>query len=216
MGFAGRRGRGRSRSGRCDLGRRLAVLGFRTDADRTSSHGHPAFDGPRRDAAADAPAVQAAARQALSRARVLDIVGVTRGIDGVLKELGARVTAHEIHIELQTDVLFDFDKADLKPEAETSLHKVAEVVRAQPGRVTVDGHTDSKGADAYNQKLSESRAASVKDWLVRKGSVEPARITTLGLGRTRPVAPNTKPDGSDDPQGRQHNRRVEITIRKAT
>ena len=170
----------------------------------------------------DAAAVQAAARAALPTARilavtgkVLDLAGLTRGVEGLIKDLGARVTAQEIRIELQADVLFDFDKADLKPEAETSLGKVAEVVRAQPGQVTVEGHTDSKGADAYNQRLSESRAASVKDWLVRKGSVAPTRITTRGFGRTRPVAPNAKPDGSDDPEGRQRNRRVEITIRKA-
>ena len=125
------------------------------------------------------------------------------------------MTGQEIVIELQADVLFDFDKADLKPEAEASLRKVAEVVNAQRGPVTVDGHTDGKGAEAYNRKLSESRAATVKDWLVRKGSVAPARISTRGLGSSRPVAANTKPDGSDDPQARQRNRRVEITIRKA-
>jgi photosystem I P700 chlorophyll a apoprotein A2 len=170
----------------------------------------------------DAPAVRAAARAALAGARVLDvsgqvldIAGLSLGVEGLLRDLGARVTAQEIRIELQADVLFDFDKSNLRAEAEATLRKVADVVRAHPGRVTVEGYTDSKGADAYNQKLSERRAASVGDWLVRKGGVEAARVTARGLGETRPVAPNTKPDGSDDPQGRQRNRRVEIAIRKA-
>jgi len=170
----------------------------------------------------DAPAVRAAARAALGSARVLDvsgrvldITGLSLGVEGLLRDLGARVTAQEIRIELQADVLFDFDRSDLRGEAEATLGKVAEVVRSNPGRVTVEGYTDSKGPDAHNQKLSEGRAASVTDWLVRKGSVEAARVTARGLGETRPVAPNTKPDGSDDPQGRQRNRRVEIAIRKA-
>jgi len=178
----------------------------------------------------DAPAVRAAARAALAGARVLpvsgrvlDIAGVSLGVagaslgvEGLLKDLNAKVTGQEIRIELQADVLFDFDKADLRPEAAATLRKVAEVIRANPGLVTVEGYTDSKGSDAYNQKLSESRAASVKDWLVRNGGAESARVTARGLGETRPVAPNTKPDGSDDPQGRQRNRRVEIAIRKAS
>src|SRR4051812_120187 len=69
----------------------------------------------------------------LETSRVLDIVGVTRGIDGVLKDLGAKVTAQEIRIELSADVLFDFDKHDLRPEAVPSLQKVAEVLRSRAG-----------------------------------------------------------------------------------
>jgi photosystem I P700 chlorophyll a apoprotein A2 len=146
--------------------------------------------------------------------RVLDIVGVTSGIEGALADLGAKVTAQEIRIELAADVLFDFDKADLRPEARDSLRKVATVIAANPGRpVRIEGHTDSKGADAYNQALSERRAASVKTWLVGEGGIEATRIATAGLGETRPKLPNEKPDGSDDPDGRQQNRRVEITVK---
>jgi outer membrane protein OmpA-like peptidoglycan-associated protein len=171
----------------------------------------------------DAPAVRAAARAALAGARVLDvkgrvldIAGLSLGVQGLLQDLGARVTAQEIRIELQADVLFDFDKAVLRAEAESTLRKVAEVIRSQPGAVTVEGYTDSKGSDAYNQRLSESRAASVRAWLAGKGGVQAARIAARGFGEARPVAPNTKPDGSDDPEGRQRNRRVEIAIRKAS
>jgi outer membrane protein OmpA-like peptidoglycan-associated protein len=162
----------------------------------------------------DDPATLAAAREALSRAKVLDIVGVARGIESVLKELGAKVTERETRIELSADVLFDFDKAELKPEASESLAKVAEVLRASPSApVSIEGHTDGKGTDAYNQPLSERRAHSVKAWLVEHGGVPAARITARGWGKTRPVAPNARPDGSDDPEGRKKNRRVEITVR---
>jgi outer membrane protein OmpA-like peptidoglycan-associated protein len=141
--------------------------------------------------------------------------GTTLGLEGALKDLAAKVTDTEIRIDLAADVLFDFDKAEIKPEAEPSLQKLATVIRANPGAaIAIDGHTDARGADAYNQKLSEARAASVKQWLVANAQVDGAAIATRGLGRTRPVAPNAKPDGSDDPQGRARNRRVEILVRK--
>jgi outer membrane protein OmpA-like peptidoglycan-associated protein len=162
----------------------------------------------------DDPVTLAAARAALGSARVLDIVGMTRGIAGVLKDLGAKVTDQEIRIELSADVLFDFDKHDLRAEAVPSLEKVAEVVRAhREAPVTIEGHTDGKGTDAYNQPLSERRAVAVKTWLVERGGANPAKIATKGWGKTKPVASNTKPDGSDDPEGRKKNRRVEITVR---
>ena len=162
----------------------------------------------------DSPAVEAAARAALAHAKVLDIVGVTSGIQGVLKDLGAKVTAHEVKIELDADVLFDFDKSSLRPAAADSLREVSEVAKNYGSSpVLIEGHTDGKGTHAYNMTLSDKRAESVKSWLVQNGGVAASRITTRGWGETKPVAPNTKPDGSDDPAGRQKNRRVEITIR---
>lgn len=153
--------------------------------------------------------------------KVTELEGLASGVSGkaealsaTLKDLGAKVTDQEIRIELQADVLFDFDKADLKPEAIPSLQKVAAVINGYPNLpVRIEGHTDSKGADDYNMKLSESRAASVKGWLARNGAVDSGRITADGRGETKPVAPNTKPNGSDDPEGRQKNRRVEITLK---
>jgi outer membrane protein OmpA-like peptidoglycan-associated protein len=162
----------------------------------------------------DSPAVQAAARAALAHAKVLDIVGVTSGIQGVLKDLGAKVTAHEVRIELNADVLFDFDKSNLRPEAADSLREVGEVAKSYAtSPLLIEGHTDGKGSHPYNMKLSDNRAASVKNWLVENAGVSSSRITTRGWGETKPLAPNTNPDGSDNPTGRQKNRRVEITIR---
>ena len=143
------------------------------------------------------------------------VEGSSLGLEGALKDLAAKVTGNEIRIDLSADVLFDFDKAEIKKEAEPSLHKLATVIQANPGaKVAIDGHTDGRGADDYNQKLSEARAASVKQWLVANAKVDGAAISTRGLGKTKPVAPNAKPDGSDDPQGRGRNRRVEIVVRK--
>jgi outer membrane protein OmpA-like peptidoglycan-associated protein len=163
---------------------------------------------------ADSPAVQAAAQAALPHAKVVDIVGLTSGIQGVLQDLGAKVTEHEVKIELDADVLFDFDKYDLRPEAANSLREVGEVAKSYGNSpVLIEGHTDSKGTHPYNMKLSENRATSVKNWLVQNAGVSASRITTRGFGETKPVAPNTNPNGTDNPEGRQKNRRVEITIR---
>lgn len=146
----------------------------------------------------------------------MEIGGRVLDIDGTLKELNARVVDREIRIALAADVLFDFDKHDLKPAASATLEKVAQVLKAHAGgAVLVEGHTDGKGNDAYNQALSERRAASVRDWLVKNATLPRSRFTTRGYGKARPVAPNAKADGSDDPKGRERNRRVEIVVRTA-
>ena len=153
------------------------------------------------------------------KATVLEIRGVggamkaqVQDLQGALKDLGATVKGREIKINLAADVLFDFDKWDLRPEAGPALEKVVAVLQAYPkAAVLIEGHTDGKGNDQYNQKLSERRADSVRGWLAGHGVG--AAMTTHGWGKSRPVAPNTKPNGADDPDGRQKNRRVEITVR---
>lgn len=132
-----------------------------------------------------------------------------------VEDLRIKETDLEIRLELAADVLFDFDKADLRPEATKTLARAAGIVREKAtGTVRVEGHTDGKGTPAYNQRLSERRAASVKSWLVTTGGLGAFTFSTKGLGATQPIAPNTKPDGTDDPDGRQRNRRVEIVIAK--
>jgi outer membrane protein OmpA-like peptidoglycan-associated protein len=124
-------------------------------------------------------------------------------------------TATTIEVTLPADVLFDFDKADIRPTAQVALREVADMIRGKAqGPVTVQGYTDALGKDAYNQTLSERRANAVKVWLVMKESLPAARLATTGFGPRNPVAPNRKPDGTDDPDGRQLNRRVTLIIRK--
>lgn len=147
--------------------------------------------------------------------KILDLVFRVEDMGGKVEDLQVKETGQEIRIELAADVLFDFDKADLRPAAQQTLHQAADIIREKAkGTVRIDGHTDSKGNDAYNQKLSERRAASVKTWFTDKEGLQKVQFVTQGFGARKPVAPNTKPDGSDDPQGRQKNRRVEITLKK--
>jgi outer membrane protein OmpA-like peptidoglycan-associated protein len=105
-----------------------------------------------------------------------------------------------------SDVLFDTAKSSLRPLAREKLAKVAGIVSGHPGlRLDVEGHTDSVGGDEYNQRLSEQRGASVRDYLTQEG-MAPGSVTTRGFGKTQPVASN------DTAQGRQRNRRVELVI----
>ena len=131
------------------------------------------------------------------------------------QELQLKETEKAVTMKLEGDVLFDFDKAEVKPEAEQTLDKVGTVIGQFPeGKVLIEGHTDSKGSPDINLELSKRRAEAVKDWLVKKKGVPESVITTRGSGETKPVAPDKNPDGSDNPQGRQQNRRVEITVEK--
>ena len=120
----------------------------------------------------------------------------------------------EILIELAADVLFDFDKANLKPSAIKSLQSVANRIReSSRGDVRIEGHTDSKGSNEYNQTLSEKRAISVRDWFISDGGLSNVQFVTKGFGELKPVVSNTTEEGVDDPIGRQRNRRVEIIIK---
>jgi outer membrane protein OmpA-like peptidoglycan-associated protein len=119
--------------------------------------------------------------------------------------LQTRDTARGLIISM-SDVLFDTGKYDLKPGAREKLAKVAGILLAYPGlNVQVGGYTDSKGGDEMNQKLSENRAGSVRDYLVQQG-VGNDSVTAKGFGNSSPVASN------DLATGRQQNRRVELVV----
>jgi outer membrane protein OmpA-like peptidoglycan-associated protein len=105
-----------------------------------------------------------------------------------------------------SDVLFDTGSFTLKPGAREKLAKVSGILLAHPGlTMQIEGHTDSVGSDAYNVRLSEQRAGSVRDFLGEQG-VSPSSITAQGFGKAEPVATN------DTAEGRQRNRRVEIVV----
>lgn len=107
---------------------------------------------------------------------------------------------------------FDFDKSNIKREFVPVLDEAAQILKDNPSvKVTIEGHTDSKGTDAYNQKLSERRAQAVKHYLVSKGAMAD-RLDTVGKGEKEPVAPNTTPNGKDNPEGRAMNRRAELKV----
>jgi OmpA-OmpF porin, OOP family len=109
-------------------------------------------------------------------------------------------------ITFAADVLFDFDKATIKPEGKEKLDELAAKVRDINLEVVIAiGHTDSIGSDEYNQRLSVRRAESVKAYMISKG-IEPNRVYTEGKGEKQPIASNKTRDG------RQKNRRVEIEV----
>lgn len=136
-------------------------------------------------------------------------------LDQLKDQLKYEETAQSISINLQGDVLFDFNKAMIKPEAEPALEKVAAVVAAFPeGKVRIDGYTDSKGGPKENLALSRERAVAVKNWMTKKKGLSGDNITTEGMGEQNPIAPNKNTDGSDNPEGRAQNRRVTITVEK--
>ena len=122
---------------------------------------------------------------------------------------------NELRLTLAADVLFDFDAATVRPDAQAALDRVAEIIRTKSqGMVRIEGFTDSKGTAAYNLRLSRMRAESVERWLNDRERLRGTVFSSRGFGATRFVAPNTKPDGSDDSEGRQKNRRVEIIVQK--
>ena len=115
------------------------------------------------------------------------------------------IEANSLLITLDSGVLFDVDKYDIRPEAEEVLKNLATVLKeAGVKNFEIDGHTDSDASDEHNQVLSENRANSVKNFLVSQGVT--AEITTKGYGESKPVASN------DTAEGKQKNRRVEIII----
>lgn len=148
--------------------------------------------------------------------KVLDLVFRVEDMGGKVQSLEVKESATEVRIELAADVLFDFDKADILPKAQPTLKQAADLIRDKAkGAVRIEGYTDAIGSDAHNQKLSEQRANSVKSWFIDKEGLGNVSFATHGFGAKSPVAPNKKPDGSDNPDGRQKNRRVEITIKKS-
>lgn len=149
------------------------------------------------------------------RSRVVDLVFRVEDVAGRTQDLRVHETPTEVRIELAADVLFEFDRADIQPKAAAALKEAAAFIRERArGPVRVEGHTDAKGANAYNQKLSERRAQAVAQWLGANEGLKNVRFVTRGFGARNPVAPNSRPDGADDPEGRQRNRRVEIIVRK--
>lgn len=177
----------------------------------------------------------AAAQEPPYKAEVLDLQATILDLKGFPSDTGAGVSdlsaqisdlagRHEglsvrqdkdaVTVSMLGDVLFDFDKAAIRPTAEPALQDIARAIQAAPaGRVAIEGHTDSKGTASYNQTLSVKRANAVLQWLANHG-VDKARLAAKGYGDTRPVQPNALANGADNPKGRAQNRRVEFVLPK--
>lgn len=107
---------------------------------------------------------------------------------------------------------FEYDRAELHPRALKQLEVISALMKADPSKkLRIAGHTDEKGEDDYNIRLSRDRAEAVKKQLAALG-VPADQVETTGLGKAQPLSPNKKSDGTDDPEGRSHNRRAEIYL----
>ncbi len=128
---------------------------------------------------------------------------------GAIKQVDAKCSTT---LTVADDALFQPRRWTLNPDAGQTMNALGPMI-AKAGKhpVRIESFTDSAGSDSYTQMLSEKRAITVRGWLVNHGYV-PEGTPIEGLGQRNPVAPNTKPDGSDDPEGRQKNRRIEIVI----
>ena len=149
---------------------------------------------------------QIASEQEQARAREAEqALARTKQLEQQLADLKARQTDRGLELTL-SDVLFEFDKANLTPGALLSLAPLVTFLRENPDQtISIEGHTDSLGSDAYNQQLSQHRAEAVRDFLVQSG-ISVDRITARGMGKSYPVASNATE------AGRQQNRRVEMVI----
>src|SRR5260370_25883704 len=172
---------------------------------------------PEAEAAAEAAVTRLGPHRALDlRPTVLTIIGVQQGVVAAVSQVRQAQTAlnaeendFEVRVNLPADVLFDFDKSDIRSDAAKSLSFLATIIRANPkGRTRLEGHTDAVGNAQYNQALSERRAESVKAWLVKNESLDATKLVTKGWGKTKPIAPN------DTEANRQKNRRLEAIVEK--
>lgn len=165
-------------------------------------------------AAATASASSATGAVSAVTGRGEALKGNVSSLTGKVSDLSVRVTETATIVDLPADVLFEFDKFALAPSADAPMQKLLTYVQAGgTGKIIVTGYTDAKGGDDYNRTLSQKRAQAVADWLTGKG-VDAARLDIVGKGEADPIAPNSKSDGSDDPDGRAKNRRVSVTIPK--
>lgn len=136
-----------------------------------------------------------------------DLIGNPEWMTGALFDISETAPGDGQEVKMGYEwenILFDFDKADVKPQYYEVLAKVGEYMRTKPNaRVVLAGHTDNIGTREYNLKLSHRRASSVRDYLVNKEGVDPGRITLTGFGFDDPIADN------NDSAGRAQNRRVQ-------
>ena len=168
---------------------------------------HESLEARLKDAEEERDRAQARAKE-IERERDLNdrLAAEVRRLQAQVAELQARETQRGWILTLGSDLLFDLGQAKLKPGGRRAIANLARFMRQYPERaIVIEGFTDSSGTPAANQRLSERRAAAVRQALVREG-IEPGRVVARGLGAAYPVASN------DDPGGRQLNRRVEILL----
>jgi outer membrane protein OmpA-like peptidoglycan-associated protein/tetratricopeptide (TPR) repeat protein len=137
-------------------------------------------------------------------------MGIRVSTDLIKDGLLAKRPKDPIHIP---NIQYEFDKSNILEQSKIAIDTtVLRLMEANPEVIVeIQSHTDSKGSDQYNEKLSQKRAESVVSYLISKG-IQPVRLKAKGYGESKPIAPNDKPDGSDNPEGRAMNRRTDFKI----
>lgn len=196
--------RARQQIARGDAERSRILLEARTReahrAQQAAQSAQAAAQSAQAAAQSEAHAASAAREQAQSQQSEL------QAAQQQLASFKARETQRGLELTLASDVLFNSGSATLKPGATLQLDRLAGFMRANPQtRIIVEGYTDSRGSEGYNQQLSEQRAQAVADSLAAQGIAQD-RIQAVGRGKDFPVASNATPEG------RQQNRRVDIIL----
>ncbi len=146
----------------------------------------------------------------LTSSSSISTMGATKGCSKSLT-LALKEKRKDIAFNLD-NILYDFNSDKLRDESIPNLEVLYGLLSENPSIIVeISSHTDSKGTDSYNQKLSQGRAQSVVTWLVNRG-IPQSRLVAKGYGESVPKVPNTNPDGSDNPENRQINRRTEFKI----
>ena len=129
-----------------------------------------------------------------------------------LYEINYKISYEPSRVIVLKNVEYDFNKATLRPSSYKTLNDLVEAMSIKNKmEIEIAGHTDNIGSNEHNLKLSQERANSVRNYLISKG-IKANRIIAKGYGTQEPIAPNTNSDGSDNPDGRQQNRRTEVRI----
>jgi len=184
---------------------RTRDLGAERDRLMVDSRTHQLRDAQMAAADAQAATVQAQQNAAIAQQDAAASRAESVQLRADLSQLQAQQTQTGYVVTLG-DVLFEVDRAELKPGAARTLDQLATALNDDPrSTISIEGHTDSTGSVRHNESLSLARAESVKSYLVGRG-VNPSRVTTQGLGQDYPVASNATE------AGRQQNRRVEVVV----
>lgn len=147
------------------------------------------------------------------QAPISDLVLPVVDIELAVSSLDESIRVTRQRVTLQTDVLFAFNTARLNPRGRSRIRQAVAEIRSRRARqVTIEGHTDSKGGDAFNVGLSLRRAQAVQRALRAGLGARAPQLRATGRGEKDPIAANTAPDGGDNPRGRARNRRVELRL----
>lgn len=143
--------------------------------------------------------------------RTISTQGMTFSDTLYLEDVGVDYIPHDIFVI--KNIYYEFDKSNLTMEAKRTISRTLLVIMKEYPQIVVEigSHTDSKGNDNYNLKLSQRRAESVVNFLIANG-IQKERLRAKGYGETKPIAPNENEDGSDNPEGRAKNRRTEFRV----